>query len=128
MKKFISLLLIIFMICGCSNNSIKKNEVGYMEIDAKTVFNEIDDKNVYIIDVRENYEYESGHIKNAYNIPLNNLEDISKLMISLDNKIIVYCHSGNRSRQAANQLVEMGYTNVYDMGGITSWNYELIKE
>ena len=127
MKKILYLLLIL-VLCGCSNNSIKSNEIVPKVIDYKTVYNEIDNKNIYIIDVREDYEYKGGHIKNSYNIPLNKINEFNKMMISLDSKIIVYCHSGNRSRQAANLLIEMGYTNVYDMGGINNWNYELIKD
>lgn len=127
MKKYFVLIILILVICGCSNSTISSNGVSFMEIDTKTVFNEIDNKNTYIIDVREDYEYAGGHIRNAYNIPLTSIEDISKLMILSDSKIIVYCHSGNRSRKAAIKLVEMGYSNVYDMGGIDNWNYDLIK-
>ena len=127
MKKILYLVLIL-VLCGCSNHSIKSNEIVPKVIDYKTVYNEIDNKNIYIIDVREDYEYKGGHIKNSYNIPLNKINEFNKMMISLDSKIIVYCNSGNRSRQAANLLIEMGYTNVYDMGGINNWNYELIKD
>lgn len=128
MNKKIILVSFILILCGCSDNSIKTNEIIIKAIDTKTVYQELDNKKVYIIDVREEYEYKSGHIKNAYNIPLTKINEISKLMLSLDSKIIVYCHSGNRSRKAANSLIDMGYTNVYDMGGINDWNYELIKE
>lgn len=126
MKKFIFLILLI-IICGCSNGNIKKSGVSVLMIDTDTVYSEIDNDNVYIIDVREVNEYNSGHIKNAHNIPLSKIENINKKIISLDSKIIVYCQSGNRSNKAAEMLLTMGYTNVYDMGGITSWEYELVK-
>jgi len=126
MKKILCLLLIL-MLCGCGNESIKNNEVSVMDINTETVYSEVDNKDVYIIDVREDYEYESGHIRNSYNIPMSGLTEISEVVSSLDSKIIVYCQSGNRSGMAAKKLIEMGYTNVYDMGGINSWNYELIK-
>lgn len=72
-----------------------------MSIGSEIVYSEIDNKSVYIIDVRENYEYERGHIKNAYNTSLTKINDINKLIVSLDSKIIVYRHSGNRSKKAA---------------------------
>lgn len=127
MKKILCFLLVFLLLSGCDNNAEKMNEDGVKLIDIKTVYNEIDNKNVYIIDVREDYEYEAGHIKNSYNLPLTKIEDISKMLLSFDSKIIVYCRSGNRSKKAAESLIKMGYTNVYDMGGIDNWNYELIK-
>lgn len=126
MKKFLCLIFLV-LICGCSNSEIDKNGVSVLMIDTKTVYSEINNDNVYIIDVREKHEYNSGHIQNAHNIPLSEIGNINKKMISFDSKIIVYCHSGNRSNKAAEMLLEMGYTNIYDMGGITSWEYELIK-
>ena len=128
MKKILCLLVVFLLLSGCGNNVEKMNEDGVKLIDSKTVYNEIDNEDVFIIDVREDYEYESGHIKNSYNIPLTKIEDISEMKLSLDSKIIVYCRSGKRSNRAAELLINMGYTNVYDMGGIDNWNYELIKD
>lgn len=128
MKKLVILILMVSFLCGCSNNNISEVDNSIKVIDTATVFSDINDENVYIIDVREEYEYSEGHIKNAYNVPLTKLIVINEMDISLDSKIIVYCQSGNRSGLAAKQLIEMGYTNVYDMGGINSWNYELVKE
>ena len=128
MKKLVILILIIFLISGCQskNNNLKNEEIR--KIDQSTVYASINDNNIYIIDVREPDEYSQSHIENAYNVPYTSITDISKLNINLDSKIIVYCQSGNRSRMAANRLIEMGYTNVYDMGGIIYWNYELVTE
>lgn len=128
MKKLIILILIISLISGCQskNNNLKNEEIR--KIDQSTVYASINDNNIYIIDVREPDEYSQSHIENAYNVPYTSITDISKLNINLDSKIIVYCQSGNRSRMAANRLIEMGYTNVYDMGGIIYWNYELVTE
>ncbi len=128
MKKLVILILIISLISGCQskNNNLKTEEIR--KIDQSTVYASINDNNIYIIDVREPDEYSQSHIENAYNVPYTSITDISKLNINLDSKIIVYCQSGNRSRMAANRLIEMGYTNVYDMGGIIYWNYELVTE
>ncbi len=128
MKKLVILILIISLISGCQskNNNLKNDQIR--KIDQSTVYASINDSNIYIIDVREPDEYSQSHIENAYNVPYTSITDISKLNINLDSKIIVYCQSGNRSRMAANRLIEMGYTNVYDMGGIIYWNYELVTE
>ena len=126
MKKLIILFIVVFSLCGCSDNS--NLDTGVKNISTQSVFSEIENRDTYIIDVREEYEYASGHIENSYNIPYSNFSLINELNLSFDSKIVVYCQSGNRSGMAARRLLEMGYTNVYDMGGINSWNYELVKE
>ena len=129
MKRLFCVLIIVFVFClGCSNSSsLKESDNEILSIDVETVYSMLDD-DIYILDVREAYEYSSGHIKKSYNVPLSEIENIDKHWITSDSMIIVYCHSGNRSRKAAQKLVDMGYTNVYDMGGIIDWNYELIVD
>ena len=127
MKKILCLLLIL-MLCGCGNESIKNNEVSVMDINTETVYSEVDNKDVYIIDVREDYEYDSGHIENAINIPVSEINKIKRNEISLDSVVIVYCKSGNRSSKAADMLLKLGYKNVYEMGGVNLWEYGLITE
>lgn len=73
-----------------------------------------------LVDVREGSEFRSGHIRNAVNIPLNSLSKISS-KATKDKDIIVYCQSGSRSGVAARQLKNMGYSKVYDLGGIHRW-------
>ena len=77
-----------------------------------------------IIDVRTIEEYDSGHIKGSINIPIDTieLEKLEQVISSKENNIIVYCRSGNRSKKAAQLLVDLGYTNVYDLGSINNWN------
>ena len=58
---------------------------------------------------------------------INFLGDGEELLVNKEQKILVYCRSGNRSKKAADLLVEMGYTNVYDFGGIKDWPYEIVK-
>ncbi len=83
---------------------------------------------VIVLDVRTQSEFDSGHIEGA--LLLSN-EQIGttrpELLPDLNAEILVYCRSGNRSRQAAQKLVAMGYTAVYDFGGIGSWPYEVVK-
>ena len=66
------------------------------------------------IDVREPYEYQSGHLESALNIPVDSISNIETLLsdIPKDSKLIVYCRSGARAENAKNQLQHLGYTNV----------------
>ena len=84
---------------------------------------------VIILDVRTPEEYGQGHIPGAVLLPVSNItSDALELLPDKDAEILVYCRSGNRSRQAANALVDMGYTAVYDFGGIGSWPYDVVTE
>ncbi len=125
--KIIKLFSILFciIIIGCSSN--KKEEVQLKKISTEKVYELIDDSSVAIIDVREKFEYEEGHLKNSILIPQGSIEDIEDYVDDKDKMIIVYCRSGRRSEAAGNVLVDMGYTNVHDMGGILSWKYEVEK-
>ena len=73
-----------------------------------------------LVDVRTSGEYSSGHIKKAMNVPLAKISGISK-KVSKDKDVIVYCQSGSRSSRAARELKAMGYTKVYNLGGIGRW-------
>ncbi len=95
------------------------------QADAKALMDEGD---AIVIDVREDYEYADGHIDGALLSPLGNLEnDIVNLAENKDDLILIYCRSGNRSHTAANILVELGYTNVHDFGGIINWQYGVVQ-
>lgn len=74
-----------------------------------------------LVDVRTAEEFASGHIPGAVNIPLQELEG-RLAEVPADSPVVVYCRSGNRSAQAADLLHEAGYTQVYDLGGITAWH------
>lgn len=81
-----------------------------------------------IVDVRTPDEFAAGHIHDAVNIPLDMLEDVHETEIpSKNDLLLVYCRSGARSRTAASLLVSLGYTNVYDFGGIIDWPYQIEK-
>lgn len=90
------------------------------------------DKNTkaIILDVRTQSEFEEKHIEGAVLIP-NETIDVKngklKELPDLDAEILVYCRSGNRSAQAAKKLIEIGYTNVFDFGGINDWPYDVVK-
>lgn len=81
-----------------------------------------------LLDVRTKEEYESGYIPGAINIPLSDInENVVSSLPDKSQMILVYCRSGNRSRQASDKLVNLGYTNIIEIGGINSWNGEIIK-
>lgn len=82
-----------------------------------------------IIDVRTPDEYKQGHIPKSINIPLQILNDeIINKNLNKYTKIIVYCQKGIRSEKAAELLEQLGYKNVYSLGGIDQWPYDTVKE
>lgn len=82
-----------------------------------------------ILDVRTPGEYAEGHIAGAVLLPVDSInEDVTELLSDKNAEILVYCRSGNRSQVAANLLVGLGYTRVYDFGGINSWTYGLVTD
>ena len=126
MKKIIILLAVLglVLVTGCS----KEESVKLESITMKEVYKISENIEKYsdyvIVDVRSIEEFRSGHIKNAVNVPLPNINEID---IPTDKKIIVYCRSGSRSLNAAGELHKLGYKYIYNMGGILDWEYELIK-
>ena len=81
-----------------------------------------------VVDVRTLEEYNEGHIPNAISVPLETIENEAEAKLkNKDDLILVYCRSGRRSREAALKLIEKGYTNVIDFGGIKDWNGEVVK-
>lgn len=89
----------------------------------------MDSEESYIlVDVRTKEEFESGHIEGALLLPVTEIETLAENQLpDLDQIILVYCRSGNRSASATEILVELGYTNIFDFGGIADWPYEIVK-
>ncbi|MBR5302715.1 MAG: rhodanese-like domain-containing protein [Clostridia bacterium] len=84
-------------------------------------------ENYVILDVRTAEEYQSGHIPGAVNLPNETIfKDNIPELPDKDQLILVYCRSGNRSRQAAAKLASLGYTNIVEFGGIRSWPGEIV--
>jgi rhodanese-related sulfurtransferase len=83
---------------------------------------------VIVLDVRTPAEFAEGHIAKALNIANETIgTEKPEGLVDLDAKILVYCRSGNRSAQSAKKLIAMGYTQVYDFGGLNTWSYEIVK-
>lgn len=139
LKKFYVILIMIlsaFIISGCAtlgkeDNTKSTENSSVIKInakEAKEAKEAIDKGDVIILDVRTKEEYDSGHIENSILIPVNDIEkEAENILKDKEQKILVYCRSGNRSSQASKLLVKMGYTNVYDFGGIKDWPYEIVR-
>jgi len=118
-------ILFGFSLFACSSASVSPSVISARE--GKALLD--GDDEVILVDVRTLEEYQEEHIPGAILIPLSDLAaDADALLPDLDAKIIVYCRSGNRSAQAATLLDGLGYTRIYDMGGIIDWPYETTAE
>ena len=103
------------------------NESSYQQITQEAAKEMMDTQEVVILDVREQHEYDSGHIPGAVLLPVGTItEDTAAAVIDdLDTVVLVYCRSGNRSKTASQALADLGYTNVYEFGGINDWSYDV---
>ena len=126
MKKLILILLAMMLLTACGQD--KENDQGavYVNITAEEAKQIMDTEEGYIIlDVREQDEYDAGHIPGAILIPYMQIEEkAEKVLTDKEQMILVYCRSGRRSKIAAEALVELGYTNIKEFGGIIDWPYE----
>ena len=129
MKKLILLLLAVMMLTACGQD--KENDQGavYVNITAEEAKQIMDSEEDYIIlDVRTREEYDEGHIPGATQISHEEIaEKAEDVLTDKDQMILVYCRSGRRSKIAAEALVELGYTNIKEFGGIIDWPYEVEK-
>ena len=136
----ILLVLTALSLTACTPKAVDNNEVGaisptvtteakYMKITPAEAKKQLEsDKSIILVDVRTEAEYKEGHIKGSVLIPYDLIgKEASSKLSDKSAKIIVYCRSGNRSEVAARELLKMGYTSVYDLGGIQDWPYEVVK-
>ena len=127
MKKLFFLLLAVIMLAACGQNRDNDQGAVYVNITAEEAKQIMDNEEGYIIlDVREQDEYDAGHIPEAILIPYTQIgEKANEMLPDKDQLILVYCRSGRRSKIAAEALVELGYTNIKEFGGISDWPYEV---
>ena len=126
MKKIIPFLMTLLLLAGCGAQS---EESTYRQINAEEAAAMMEEESSYIIlDVRTAEEYSEKHIPGAINIPNETIgsEDIPELP-DKEQLILVYCRSGNRSKQASEKLVKLGYTNIVEFGGINDWTGETVS-
>ena len=138
MLTIVGLISVLGISCGRTMNSKQvsvdskevKNEkkAEYKKITSDEAKNIMLTEKPIVVDVRSLEEYNEGHIPNAISVPLETIENEAETKLkNKDDLILVYCRSGRRSREAALRLIEKGYTNVIDFGGIQDWNGEVVK-
>ena len=127
MKKLIILLLVVMMLTACGQDKENNQGAVYVNITAEEAKQIMDSEEGYIIlDVRTQEEYDEGHIPGAIVISHEEIEEkAEQVLTDKEQLILVYCRSGRRSKLAAEALVELGYTNIKEFGGIIDWPYEV---
>ena len=120
-KTSVIVLLALMILSACSSSS-------YHKISASKAKSMMEEGNVVVVDVRTQAEYDEGHIEGAILIPNESIGSTQPSALpDKEAVILIYCRSGNRSKQAADKLVAMGYTKIYDFGGIIDWTYGTVK-
>ena len=125
-------LTAVLILTGCGSSADDKtagDKKTYRQVSPEEAAAMMEEETGYIIlDVRTQEEYETAHIPGAICIPNETIgtEDIPELP-DKDQLILVYCRSGNRSKQASEKLVNQGYTNIVEFGGINSWTGETVS-
>ena len=125
--KWIPILIALLLLSGCAAQVQK--EQSYRQINMDEAIAMMEAENDYIIlDVRTPEEFSEKHIPGAINIANETIgsEEIPELP-DKDQLILVYCRSGNRSKQASEKLVALGYTNIVEFGGINDWPGEVVS-
>ena len=127
MKKLIPILLSALMLTGCAGAGNQTNSYRQISMDEAVAMMEQESRYV-ILDVRTPEEFAEKHIPNAINVPNENIgtDEISQLP-DKDQLIMVYCRSGRRSKEAAEKLTVLGYTNIVEFGGIIDWKGETVS-
>ena len=127
MKRILPLFLLLLLLTGCGGTaSNASSESDYQQISQEEAKEMMDTQEVIILDVREQDEYDSGHIPGAVLLPVGTIDEetAAEVIPEKDSTVLVYCRSGNRSKTASSALAGLGYTNIYEFGGINTWPYE----
>jgi rhodanese-related sulfurtransferase len=127
MKRIILILLAVMLLTACGQDKENGQGAVYVNITAEEAKQIMDSEEGYIIlDVRTQEEYDEGHITGAIVISHEEItEKAEDVLTDKEQLILVYCRSGRRSKIAAEALVELGYTNIKEFGGIIDWPYEV---
>ena len=124
MKRIAPLLFtLLLLLIGCGGNAA---DGSYQQITQEETKKMMDTQDVITLDVREQDEYDGVHIPGAVLLPVGSINEdtAAEVIPEKDSTVLVYCRSGNRSKTASSALAELGYTRVYEFGGINTWPYE----
>ena len=127
MKRILPLFLLLLLLTGCGGTaSNDSSDSSYQQISQEEAKDMMDSQDIIILDVREQDEYDSGHIPGAVLLPVGTIDEetAAEVIPEKDSTVLVYCRSGNRSKTASSALVKLGYTNIYEFSGINTWPYE----
>ncbi|MCL2689713.1 MAG: rhodanese-like domain-containing protein [Chitinispirillia bacterium] len=120
---FFAVCMITILIAACGGGQANANANG--EISGKQAQKLLKKEGAIIVDVRSKAEYDERHVKGAFLIPHDIIQTAAPRMLPDKNStVILYCRTGRRTKLAANALLNLGYKNVYDMGGIGKWKGE----
>lgn len=126
MKRILPVLLMALLaLSGCGGGAAEA-QPSYQQISQQEAKEMMDSQEVILLDVREQEEYDQGHIPGAVLLPVGSIDEDTAAAVIPEKSatVLVYCRSGNRSKTAAAALAQLGYTNVYEFGGINTWPYE----
>ena len=131
-KTILIILVVIITLVGAImiNNRVEEQRTGTIqEISASRLRSWLQsDQEILLIDVRTEEEYAAKHIPGSTLIPLEMINETVPFMApELNSRIVVYCESGQRSREAAILLTELGYERIYDFGSLNNWNYNFAQ-
>ena len=119
------------LLAGCGRDASQKEEEmnTYQHITQEEAAEIMkNDNTCIVVDVRRQDEFDAGHIPNAICIPNESIRtERPEKLPDLNQKILVYCRSGRRSREASQKLTDMGYTDICEFGGILDWTGEVVK-
>lgn len=119
-------LALLLLLCACGD----RGAAGYRQITQDEALQMMEEQTGYlIVDVRRPDEFARRHIPGAINVPDETIgSEMPEALPDREQVLLLYCRSGNRSKQAARKLADMGYTNVYEFGGINTWPGETVAE
>ena len=138
------ILALLLLLSGCGGEQPTEESAGqptgqekaeaakentYQQITQDEAKRMMDEQDVVILDVREQSEYDGGHIAGAVLLPVDSVDEESAAAAipEKDSVVLVYCRSGNRSKTASEALAELGYTQVYEFGGVITWSHGLVR-
>ena len=130
MKRIIITLISITLLTGCSFANFRQEQMEDIRITAMEAYRKMQEASeVVVLDVRTPQEFADIRIDGALLIPDYDLvTQVKEEIQDMDVLILIYCRTGRRSAISARELIEMGFTNVYDFGGIVDWPFETVRD